>query len=279
MVIDSHHHFWRYDAEQYPWIGQGMEVLKRDFLPGDLQAEAGRAGVDGVVSVQARQTLEETRWLCRLAEQHQLVRGVVGWVPLAAPEIDDVLGVVTRSPWLKGVRHVVQDEPDDAFLLREEFNRGVARLKHYHLVYDILIYARHLPNTIRFVDRHPEQPFVLDHIAKPTIRAARFDDDWAAHLRELARREHVVCKVSGIVTEVRDPEWSIELIRPYWEVVLEAFGPGRLLFGTDWPVCLLRTDYATWTQIVRQLIASLSPAEQAQIMGENARRVYRLDAA
>jgi len=276
MQIDSHHHFWKYDPVQYAWIGPDMSVLKRDYLPADLADAIGRAGIDGVVSVQARQTIEETASLLALAAEHELLRGVVGWIPLAAPDVVSVLEPLAQSPWLKAVRHVVQDEPDDAFILDTEFNRGVSQLKQFGLVYDILIYAKHLANTIRFVDRHPDQPFVLDHIAKPTIQAAEFPRSWRDELRELARREHVVCKFSGVVTEVRDAAWSTELIRPYWDAAIEAFGSKRLMFGSDWPVCLLRSGYGQWVSSVRELIADLSPAEQGDIMGANACRVYDL---
>ncbi len=278
VQIDSHHHFWKYDPVEYGWIGEDMGVLKRDFLPADLSGEIEAAGIDGVVSVQARQTVEETRWLLEMAAAHDFVRGVVGWVPLASPEIGDVLESFDGSPWLKAVRHVVQSEPDDEFILGEEFNRGVARLKEFGLVYDILIFAKHLAPSIRFVDRHPDQPFVLDHIAKPTIAKAEFHETSADKLRELARRANIVCKFSGVVTEKRDPEWSLDTIRPYWEVALDAFGADRLLFGSDWPVCLLRSGYGKWVSTVRTLITELSKDEQAAILGGNAVRAYALGA-
>lgn len=276
MQIDSHHHFWKYDPVQYGWIDPGMSVLKRDFLPANLSDEIRQSGIDGVVSVQARQTAEETVWLLAMAAEHEFIRGVVGWVPLASPEVASVLEPLARSPWLKAVRHVVQDEPDDAFILGTEFNRGVSQLKQFGLVYDILIYAKQLANSIRFVDQHPDQPFVLDHIAKPTIQAAEFHRTWAEELRELARRENVTCKFSGVVTEVRDAAWSIETVRPYWDAAINAFGPKCLMFGSDWPVCLLRSGYGQWVSTVRELIADLSPAEQSDIMGANASRVYGL---
>ncbi|MEO8497221.1 MAG: amidohydrolase family protein, partial [Planctomycetota bacterium] len=260
----------------YGWIGPGMSVLKRDFLPATLTDEIGQAGIDGVVSVQARQTVEETEWLLAMAAEHEFIRGVVGWVPLASPDMLSVLEPLAQSPWLKAVRHVIQDEPDDAFILGTEFNRGVSQLKQLGLVYDVLIFATQLANSIRFVDQHPDQPFVLDHIAKPTIGATEFHEAWAVELRELARREHVVCKFSGVVTEVRDATWSVEVIRPYWDVAIDAFGPKRLMFGSDWPVCLSRSGYGQWVSTVRELIAGLSLTEQNDIMGANACRAYDL---
>lgn len=276
MQIDSHHHFWNYDPVEYGWIGPEMSVLKRDFLPSHLADEIAQAGVEGVVSVQARQTVAETEWLLGMAAQHEFIRGVVGWVPLASPDVAAVLEPLAQSPWLKAVRHVVQDEPDDAFVLGTDFNHGIAQLRQYGLVYDILIYAKQLANSIQFVDQHPGQPFVLDHIAKPTIHSAEFHRAWADELRELARRENVICKFSGVVTEVRDASWSTDSIRPYWDVAIEAFGAERLMFGSDWPVCLLRSDYVRWVSTVRELIADMSPTEQANVMGATACHTYSL---
>jgi L-fuconolactonase len=274
MQIDSHHHFWNYDPVEYGWIGPDMSVLQQDFLPTALASEIGRAGIDGVISVQARQTVEETGWLLGMAAEHEFIRGVVGWIPLASANVVSVLEPLAESPWLKAVRHVVQDEPNDAFILGAEFNQGIAQLKQFGLVYDILIYARQLANSIRFVDQHPDQPFVLDHIAKPAIQSTEFHESWAVELRELARRENVVCKFSGVVTEVRDAAWSTNLIRRYWDVAIEAFGPQRLMFGSDWPVCLLRTGYGEWVSTVRELMDNLSQDEQNDIMGGTACRIY-----
>jgi L-fuconolactonase len=275
MRIDSHHHFWNYDPVEYGWIGEGMDVLKRDFGPADLGKVAKATKMDGFVSVQARQTIEETEWLCGLAEKSPLIRGVVGWVPLANLEVEKILDSVL-TPWLKGIRHVVQGEPDSEFILGEEFNRGVSLLGSFGLVYDVLILSKQLPVSIRFVDQHPDLPMVLDHIAKPVISEASFDQQWEKDFREIAKRENLVCKFSGVVTEVRDKGWSTDLIRPYWEVALESFGPRRLMYGSDWPVCLLKTDYEAWVAAIGSLMNELSADEQADIMGRNAMRVYAL---
>ncbi len=276
MLIDSHHHLWNYSAEQYGWISDEMAVLRHDFLTPQLNQIAAASGVDGFVSVQARQTVQETRWLLDLAADEPLIRGVVGWLPLAEQNLDSLLDEFADQPLLKGVRHVVQDEPDDRFILADDFNRGVGSLKQRGLVYDILVFARQLSASIEFVDRHPDQPMVLDHIAKPTIRGDDFDHDWERDLRQLARRKNVTCKFSGVVTEVRDREWSIETIRPYWDVALEAFTPKRLMFGSDWPVCLLRCDHNRWLDTVGQLAGQLSPQEQSDFYADNAIRVYNL---
>jgi L-fuconolactonase len=277
MRIDSHHHLWRYDRSQYPWITEDKSAIARDYLPSDLKLLIDQAGIEGTIVVQARQTLEETRWLIELARSHSFIRGVVAWVSLVDADIAEVLVQLSSETKLVAVRHVLQDEPDDAFMLRDDFNRGISRLSGFDLIYDILIYARQLANTIAFVDRHPAQPFVLDHIAKPVISRDRIDQPWADHIRELARRDHVTCKFSGVATEVQDADWSTSLIRPYFDTVLEAFGPSRLMFGTDWPVCLLRSGYSQWVETVEELIEDLSSAEQAEIMGLTASRVYGLE--
>ncbi len=280
MVIDAHHHFWRYTDEEYGWIPPDWSALRRDFLPADLGRELASAGVDGVISVQARQSLAETGWLLDLAAQNDFIRGVVGWAPLVAPDLDahlDRLGEhpAARAGKLRAFRHVLQGEPDDAYMLREDFNRGVRALTRRGLAYDILIFERHLPNAIAFVDRHPDQVFVVDHIAKPRIAAAEIEP-WAKNIRELARRPNVACKLSGMVTEADVRNWTPARLRPYFEVALEAFGPARLLFGSDWPVCLAGVGYADWKTTVASALAGLNPSQLAAVFGGNARRVYRL---
>jgi L-fuconolactonase len=275
MVVDSHHHFWRYSLAEYGWLDDHMAAIRRDFLPADLKQEIGAAGVDAVVSVQARQSIEETRWLLDLATQNHFIAGVVGWVPLVSPTVAADLAQFAAHPKLVAIRHVLQDEPDPRFMLRADFQAGIRALRAYNLTYDILIYHRHLPQTIELVDRNPEQTFVVDHMAKPAIKQGTIEP-WARGMRELARRPHVCCKLSGMVTEIGRPHWSLADLRPTFDVVLEAFGPERVLFGSDWPVCLVACGYARWMEIVQELIAPLSSAERAAILGDNARRVYRL---
>ena len=273
MVIDAHHHFWRYDPAEYGWISESMSVLRRDFLPDDLKREIKPVGVDGVVSVQARQTLQETEWLLDLADRHEFIRGVVGWVPLASEKVRADLERLSTRQKLRAVRHVLQDEADDNYILRDDFNRGVRQLKDVGLRYDILIFERHLLQTIRFVDRHPQQIFVLDHIAKPRIRENAIAG-WRRDLRELARRPNVWCKLSGLVTEADHRSWTPTQLRPYMETALEAFGPRRLMFASDWPVCLLACEYQRWYHIVREFASSLSPGEQARLFGQTAAEAY-----
>jgi L-fuconolactonase len=275
MVIDAHHHFWNYSAEEYGWISEEMKVLRRDFTPADLRKEIAAAGVDGVVSVQARQTVDETRWLLELAAANDFIRGVVGWVPLVSPDVGRDLERFAASPKLKAVRHVLQDEPDDDYALRDDFDRGVGELKRFNLRYDILVFERHLPQAIKLVDKHPEQVFVLDHVAKPRIKEGKLDP-WRANLKELARRGNVYCKASGMATEADWKQWTPGQLRPYFDAALDAFGPRRLMFGSDWPVCLLATDYGRWVRTVRELAGELTNAEQSRLFGGTATEAYGL---
>lgn len=274
--IDSHHHLWQYSELEFGWISDQMQPLRRDFLVSDLTAELAAAGVQGTVAVQARQSLEETRWLLQCAGECPGIRGVVGWAPLASPDFERELEELVTHPRLKGLRHVLQDEPDDRFMLGDGFNRGIEALSGANLVYDILIYERHLPIAAQFVDRHPDQLFVLDHLAKPLIRKQQLDP-WRENVRQLASRPNVSCKVSGMVTEADWQRWSIDDLRPYFETALQCFGPERLLAGSDWPVCLLGTSYSRWWQTLAELAGELSTSEQEAILGGNAMRIYRLE--
>jgi len=252
-----------------------MAAIRRDFLPRDLRGAIEDAGVDGVISVQARQNLQETDWLLGMAGEHDFIRAVTGWLPLAEPGIEAVLEKYAVDPYLRAVRHVVQDEPDDDFILGDDFNRGISLLNRFDLIYEILIFEKHLPQTISFVERHPETLFVLDHIAKPRI-GERLMQPWMVHITELAEHPNVYCKLSGMVTEAGALQPSAELLRPYFGAVLEAFGPQRLMFGSDWPVSLVSITYGGWLRMVKDFIAELSTAEQELILGGNAARVYRL---
>lgn len=273
MRIDSHHHFWKYSAQEYGWIDDSMARIRRDFLPSDLESELRQAGIDGAVSVQARQTIEETAFLLDLADRHDFLRAVVGWVPLIERDVAEALDRFRSNPKLRGVRHVLQGEADDRYMLREDFNRGVALLAERNLVYDILIFERHLPQTLQFVDRHPNQTFVLDHIAKPRIKDNMLSP-WQSFIVELAHRPNVYCKVSGMVTEADYQAWTPEQLRPYFDTVLSAFGAKRVMFGSDWPVCLVACEYGRWAEIVRGWIAELSQAEQDRILGGSAAEAY-----
>jgi L-fuconolactonase len=273
--IDAHHHLWRYSQDQYGWIGPGMEAIARDFLPAQLHEQLRGNRIDGCVAVQALQTIEETDTLLALADDTAFIRGVVGWAPIASPQLPDVFARWHGRQKLKGLRHIVQAEPDDQFILRNDFNQGISRLGGTGLVYDILIYEKHLPETIEFVDRHPNQIFVLDHIAKPRIKE-RVLEPWRSRLRELARRENVYCKLSGMVTEADWHNWTAADLQPFIETALAAFGPTRLMFGSDWPVCLLASSYGKWFETARNCLAGLSAAEKDLVFGEVATKIYSL---
>ena len=276
MMIDAHHHLWKYTAADYGWISPDMAVIRRDFLPGDLEPLMHHFGINGTVAVQARQSLEETAWLLELADKHQLIRGVVGWVPLI--EGDGVKRHLQRfavNRKLRAVRHVIQDEPDRRFILRPDFNQGIRALMEFKLRYDILIFERHLPAAIEFVDRHPNQVFILDHVAKPRIKD-RVLQPWDSNMREMAKRQNVYCKLSGMVTEADPNNWKPAELQPYINTVLEAFGPKRIMYGSDWPVVLLAGDYVRWYDVVQHAIAKLSKTEQDRIMGGTAAEAYGL---
>jgi len=275
LRVDSHHHFWTYSPQEYGWISDSMSAIRRSFEPADLKAAIAPVGVNAVVSVQARQTVEETDFLLGYASKNEFIRGVVGWAPLMEDGVENVLEHFKAHDKFKGVRHVVQDEPDVNFILREDLNRGVSLLRKLGLVYDILIFERQLKPSIQFVDRHPDQVFVLDHIAKPKIKAGEMEP-WAADIREMARRPNVYCKISGMVTEADWEKWTPENLRPYIDTVLEAFGPRRLMFGSDWPVMLLACPYAHWWQVVNAAISALSESERDRILGLTAVEAYKL---
>jgi len=275
MVIDAHHHLWKYNDRDYVWMTGAMTGLRRDFLIPELQQVMHEAGVEGTVAVQARQMTEETAWLLELAARHPFILGVVGWVPLIDAAVEKDLERFAQSSRLKGVRHVLHDEADDNYMLREDFNRGVSLLKKYRLRYDILIFERHLPQTLALVDRHPGQVFVVDHIAKPRIKD-KVISPWKEKMHLLARRENVYCKVSGMATEADWMHWTAEDLRPYFDVVLSAFGPKRMMFGSDWPVVTMAGGYTKWMTAFLSFIHELSGDEQRAICRETAIAAYGL---
>jgi len=275
LTIDAHHHLWKFSAAEYGWIDDSIAELRRDFVIADLERELTVANVDGTVVVQARQTDEETQWLLSLAGQTSRIRGVVGWAKIAGENFEEHAQHLAQEPWLVGLRHVVQAEPD-GFLDDASFNRGIRALRNTGLVYDILIFERQLEEATRFVDRHPDQAFVLDHIAKPRIAAGELEP-WRKRIIELARRPNVCCKVSGMVTEADPKNWTREQLRPYLDVVVEAFGSQRLMAGTDWPVCLVGTSYQGWWDLLRDYFAGFGEEERGSIFGGCARKTYGLE--
>lgn len=274
MRLDSHQHFWRYDELQYPWIAKGSP-LHRDWLPLDLAPLLAAHQFDGCVAVQARQTVGESRWLLELAEHSAIIKAVVGWVDLRAPDVDRDLESLAAQPKFRGVRHVVQDEPDANFLLGAEFTRGISNLQRFGLTYDLLIYPRQLPAAIALVRRYPGQAFVLDHIAKPPIKSGVLSS-WQEQIRDLAKSPNVLCKVSGLITEADHGTWKPEDFVPFLDVVFEAFGEDRVMFGSDWPVCLIAGSYERTVRLVEDYTRLLSPDQRAKFFGENCARFYGL---
>lgn len=275
MRIDSHQHFWHYNPIRDAWITDEMKVIQRNFLPVHLEPLLKANGINGCVSVQAEQSEKETEFLLTLASQHDFITGVVGWVDLCAENVSERLDYFRQFKKLKGIRHIVQGESDNQFLLRRDFCRGIKELKERDFTYDILIYPKQLEAAVEFVKLFPDQPFVIDHIAKPFIREGRLDN-WASHMKTLAQFDNVYCKLSGMVTEADWKNWKPEYFAPYLELVLESFGSQRVMYGSDWPVCLVAASYKQQLDILEHYISALSSSEQTDIMGENAVRFYNL---
>lgn len=275
MVIDAHQHFWHYEPIKHAWIDDDMEVIRKDFLPSDLETVYNENAIDGCVAVQADQTTEETDFLIQLSKEHSFIKGIVGWVDLRSDAIRDDLSKYAKESIVKGFRHVVQGEADPNFLLRKQFLNGISALKEFDFTYDILVFPHQLGATLEFVKQFPNQKFVIDHIAKPYIKDGFFDG-WAVLMKEIAKAENVYCKLSGMVTEADYKSWNAQQVQPYMELVLNAFGTERTIYGSDWPVCLVAANYKQVKDIVVDFIQTLSDTEQANIIGKNAITFYNL---
>jgi L-fuconolactonase len=275
MKVDTHQHFWQYNDRDYGWMGPGMEKLRCDRLPADLAPLLEKTGIDGTITVQARQCLEETEWLLQLADKDKFIKGVVGWVDLRSPQLEVQLERFCYHPRLRGVRHVVHDEPDDGFTLRDDFVHGISKLRRYNLTYDLLLFPKHIPVACELVRKFPEQTFVLDHISKPLIKDGKIEP-WKTDIQRLASFQNVSCKISGMVTEADWHNWRPEDFKPYMDIVLGAFGSGRLMVGSDWPVCTLAGEYEEVMHIATDYVEELSADEQAAIWAENGKRIYQL---
>jgi L-fuconolactonase len=273
MHIDAHQHCWIYNSDEYAWLDDSMAALRRDFLPKHLNPELENNDFQGSILVQTRQTLGETRWLLELAEQSPSISGVVGWVDLQSSYIRAQLTELAGNPKLVGIRHIVQGEPDDRFLLRPDFQRGISLLEEFDLAYDILIYTRHLSVAVEFVNRFPRQRFVLDHLAKPPIKSGEIHA-WTDGIRRLATFPNVFGKLSGLVTEADWTSWTPEQISPYLDVAFEAFGPNRLMIGSDWPVCLVAASYSRVIDVVKLYLDRYSADARKAVLGGNAREFY-----
>jgi L-fuconolactonase len=273
IKIDSHQHFWRYNQNDYTWMDDRMEILRRNYLPEDLKKEMYFSGIDGCIAVQARQVEEENRFLLSLAEKYNFIKGIVGWVDLRSTGVNDRLKQYSEYQVFKGVRHVIHDEPDPDFMLHADFLRGISMLGEFNFTYDILIFEHHLENTIRLVEQFPEQKFVIDHIAKPKIKDRQLEP-WKSQIAELALFENVFCKISGMITEADWQEWKPEDIMPFMEIVYDSFGSNRLMFGSDWPVCRLAGSYAGVYELVDEYIPI---QDKEMVFGRNALSFYNID--
>ena len=275
MTIDAHQHFWKYDAEKHTWIDDDMSNIRRDFLPSDLETVYAENGIDGCVAVQADQTLGETDFLLNLAENNDFIKGVVGWADLRSETIEETLQKYGSHKKLKGWRHIVQGEADANFLLRRDFVRGISHLEKYGYTYDILVFPHQLGAVLEFVKQFPDQKFVIDHLAKPYIKDG-FYEGWALLMKAIAQHENVYCKVSGLITEADYQSWTPDQLHPYLHHSIEIFGSERLMFGSDWPVCLVAGDYSDVKDVVTDFISELGENDQRSIMGGNAASFYRL---
>jgi L-fuconolactonase len=277
MRLDSHQHLWHYSPTEHTWMTDQMAILKRAFLPHDLWPLLASIHFDGCVAVQARQNLEETRWLLELADQHDFIKGVVGWVDLRSEDLGHQLERFAAHPKLAGVRHIVHDEPDDNFMLRPDFRRGISQLKEFDLTYDLLLFPRHLKVAVKLVEEFSEQPFVLDHLAKPKIAEQLFSP-WQEDLHQLAKLPNVTCKLSAMVTEAKWNHWRPSDFHRYLDITYAAFGWSRLMIGSDWPVCTLAGEYQPVMNIVIDYVQQFPAETQAAILGENCARFYRIGA-
>jgi L-fuconolactonase len=276
MILDAHHHLWKFSEKDYGWMDDSMSVLKRDYLPSELEKEISKAGVTGTVVVQARQTVEETRWLLELADSHPFIKGVVGWIDLRSPKLEHQLKEFAHHPKLVGVRHVIHDESDDDFMLRPAFVKGIERLEAFNLTYDLLLFPKHLARAIELASMFPNQRFVLDHISKPFIKSGIIKP-WKDDIEALAAQPNVWCKISGMVTEASFDSWKYEDFVPYMKVVCDAFGNDRIMLGSDWPVCKLAGEYAEVMNIPYEFFGDLSEDDKKNVYSQNAIDCYQLN--
>ncbi|WP_308993498.1 amidohydrolase family protein [Mariniflexile litorale] len=274
MTIDAHQHFWYYSPVRDRWIDDSMTVIRKDFLPKDLKPILEANGVGDCVAVQADQSEEETKFLLKCAEENPFVKAVVGWVDLCADNVEVQLEYFSKNKLFKGVRHIIQAE-NETFVLKPDFQNGISKLAQFGLVFDVLVFPNHLENIIKLVQKFPKQQFVLNHIAKPKM-SETLDEAWVKNIQILATFKNVSCKISGLVTETENFEWQETMFKPFLDVVVDAFGVDRLLFGSDWPVCLLAAEYQDVLQIVKNYFINFSKADQEKVMGENAINIYNI---
>jgi len=276
MIIDSHQHFWQVGSFDYPWMSPSVEVLYRDYLPNQLRPILGENGVSKTVLVQASNSLEESRWLLKLADDNNFIAGVVGWVDLSSPQVEEQINELGSHPKFKGVRHLVESEPDDDWLARPTVLEGLQRLSEAGLSYDLLVHTRHLKHVPTVAERCPDLALVIDHMAKPPIASGEINN-WLEQLRPVSAFKHIRCKLSGLVTEANWTSWQTDNLQPYVERALELFGPERMMFGSDHPVCLLASSYRRVLETFQKLLRDLSADERELVFATNVKDFYRLD--
>ncbi len=275
-TIDAHQHFWQYHPQRHSWINDQMAILKQDFLPADLERIFQENDVQGCIAVQADQSEEETDFLLGLATKYSIIKGVVGWIDLCADNVEERLQYYSKFPMVRGFRHIVQDEPDPNFMLKEAFQRGISCLEKYGFTYDILIYPTQMEAALKTIQNFPNQKFVIDHLAKPYIKKGQ-TPGWEKHMIAFAESPNVYCKVSGMVTEADWKNWRYENFVPWLDVVFSAFGTDRIMYGSDWPVCLLAGTYAKVKQIIKRYLEPFTKEQQAKIWGMNAIHFYDIE--
>lgn len=276
MRIDSHQHFWNYNALHQDWMSNEMGSIKRDFLPNDVESELKKANLEGCVAVQASQTEMENQFLMNLVADYDFIKGIVGWVDLKADNLEERLRYYKEHQIIKGFRHVIHDESDVDFMLNPKFIAGVKMLRDFDFTYDLLVFPIHLENTLAFIKELPDQKFVIDHIAKPCIKTGADKEQWAKQLKLIAAYPNVYCKVSGMVTEAKWNDWVQEDFYPYLDVVVDCFTPNRIMYGSDWPVSNLSSEYQSMFQIVKHYFSRFTKEEQAKVFGLNAKSFYNL---
>lgn len=276
LIIDAHQHFWKYDAQEYAWISDELAPLKRDFLPEELFQLLNKEKISGAISVQARQSEKENEFLLNHAKGNPFIKGVVGWIDLRSEKVEERLSFYRNFPILKGFRHVVQDEKDPEFMLHPAFLQGIEQLIKYGYCYDILVYARQLPQVLAFLNHFPDKPFIIDHLAKPDIKQGRFTS-WQADMRKIAAFPKVLIKVSGMITEADWHHWEKEDFYPYLDELVLSFGVERLCYGSDWPVCNLAGNYSMQWDIVKTYFSTFNPSDINKVMGWNTQRFYHLN--
>ncbi|MFH4967456.1 amidohydrolase family protein [Gaetbulibacter sp. M240] len=276
MVIDSHQHFWKFDPVRDSWINDSMEKIKMDFLPKDLEPILKVNNVNGCIAVQADQSERETEFLLQCAAENSFIKGVVGWVDLTSENVEKRLRYYSKNRFFKGLRHIVQAEPDVNFMLRTDFLNGISKLQNFNLTYDILIVPNQLPAALELAKTFPKQKFILDHLGKPKISEG-IDSSWLSHIEKLGALKNVYCKLSGLVTETKDLKWKKTDFEPFLKTMVSNFGTDRLLFGSDWPVCLLAASYKEVLNIISDFFKSFSTNEVENILGTNAVKIYDLE--